>query len=142
MQRHWLGLFVVLAVGCGGTVAVDFVDNPSSGDSQCTLEGYVFVERVEPQRLSLVSESEQRLSLASQGDSHSFDGIAVGTRFWLSASERMWRPNPYKSQRWTRFSLRTEPDGPVLLAGLDGTKDGGEQLLGARHTSYHEHRRH
>ncbi|HWA72725.1 MAG TPA: hypothetical protein VG937_10330 [Polyangiaceae bacterium] len=186
MRQPWLGLVLVLAVGCGetahngggtgggvtdggrggsggsgnqggegarsgggaggnggmaacavstlpsdlGRFSVDFVDNPTSSDSKITLEGYVFVERVEPHRFFLVSESEQRLSLASQGDSASFDGIAVGTRFWLSASERMWRPNPFNSQRWSRFSLRAEPDGPVLLASLDGTKDGGEQLLG------------
>ncbi len=86
-----------------------------------TIEGEVFVERASPEQLDLVDEGGQRVSLFVRGASSvSFEGVAIGTRFWLSAWERSERPNPLASVPSQAFSLRTEQDGPVLLATLAG----------------------
>jgi hypothetical protein len=96
-----------------------------------TIEGEVFVERAAPEQLHLVDEEGQRVSLFVRGASSvSFEGIAVGTRFWLSAWERSERPNPFASVPSQAFSLRTEQDGTVLLATLEGASGTGDGVLG------------
>jgi hypothetical protein len=96
---------------------------------QSLVRGYVLVERAERRQLDVVDESGQRVSLSSDSASLSFAGIAVGTKFWLVAEVQTDRPNPFAYNRSLSFSLRTEQNGPVLFASLEGQKEGGATLL-------------
>jgi hypothetical protein len=93
------------------------------------VDGDVIVERAQPEQLDLVDENGQRVSLLLRGSSSfSFGDVAIGTRFWLYARERFWKPNPFAQEASRAFSLRTQEDGPVLLATLEGSPEVGEAL--------------
>jgi hypothetical protein len=93
------------------------------------VQGDVVVERAEPEQLDLVDENGQRVSLLVRGSpSISFGDIAIGTRFWLYAWEQFWKPNPFAQEASRAFSLRTQEDGPVLLATLEGSREVGKAL--------------
>jgi hypothetical protein len=102
----------------------------------------VFVERFESQTTDvgdgpvskltflLVDETGQRMRLSAMAPSLSFASVPLGTQFWLDAYAIIQRANPFAYHRSMRFSLRTEENGPVVFASLQGTKEGGDVLLG------------
>jgi hypothetical protein len=118
------------------------VDSYSVPPVPSTVKGDVIVARVDSQiatyndgpvsrqTLYLVDETGQKLSLSAEASSLSFEGIKVGTQFWLDAYAIVIRSNPYAYHRSMRFSLRTEQNGPVVFASLQGTEEDGDVLLG------------
>lgn len=101
--------------------------NEPSGAS--SIDGYVFVERVQPDRIDLVDASGQRVSVGAAKPA--FGGLAVGSRLWLTSYLHATRDNPYAyRRRAVRFTLRTDRDGPILAAAMEQMHEQGSALLG------------
>lgn len=94
-----------------------------------SFAGYVFAERVQPDRIDLVASSGQRMAIKATPKAL-FGGLSVGSRLWLSSYELVERDNPFAYRRAMRFTLRTDQVGPILVASMQGLHEQGDPFLG------------
>jgi len=103
-----------------------------------TLDAAVLVERVSigdssigNQSIYLVGGDGQRYVISVDSPSVDPTKLARGSKLWLTAFERIAAANPFAvPHRLMQFTLRTEQNGPILLAGLQGFKPDDDSLLG------------